>query len=180
MAADARMLIGHCRYATQGDPDNNLNNHPHAADGGWYVHNGMVPDYRELMAEYDLCPVTDCDSEILGLLIEEGAAGLPQRCVRAVETIGDRDAVLLGLWPKPARLVAVRRGNPLKMSRVASGVYLGSLAGGLGQTARNVPDDTMLVLRRREGKCHVRQETIEAQNTERSAETCEVSRGYLE
>jgi hypothetical protein len=38
MAADARMLIGHCRWATQGDPADNINNHPHAADGGWIVH----------------------------------------------------------------------------------------------------------------------------------------------
>ena len=42
MAADARMLIGHCRFATQGSPADNINNHPHPADGGWLVHNGQV------------------------------------------------------------------------------------------------------------------------------------------
>src|SRR5262245_1487243 len=47
MAADARMLIGHCRYATHGAPGENINNHPHPADGGWIVHNGVLRGYQE-------------------------------------------------------------------------------------------------------------------------------------
>jgi glucosamine 6-phosphate synthetase-like amidotransferase/phosphosugar isomerase protein len=79
MARDARALIGHCRFATQGDPANNLNNHPFAADGGWIVHNGIIRGYEQLVADFDLHPVTECDSEALALLIEKLDGSLLER-----------------------------------------------------------------------------------------------------
>lgn len=39
---DARIVIGHCRYATHGSPADNRNNHPHPAGRGQLVHNGIV------------------------------------------------------------------------------------------------------------------------------------------
>jgi len=48
MAAGARMLIGHCRYATHGDYRQNINNHPHAADGGWIVQELVDPPTERL------------------------------------------------------------------------------------------------------------------------------------
>ena len=80
MAKNARVLIGHCRFATHGSPSNNLNNHPHPADGGWIVHNGVVTNHEELAAEYDLWPVTECDSEVLGLLVAGSRGNFMQRC----------------------------------------------------------------------------------------------------
>src|SRR5215468_9084244 len=71
MAADARLLIGHCRYATQGDPRDNITNHPHPCDGGWFVHNGMIREYDSLLGRFGLNPVSECDSEVLGLLVEQ-------------------------------------------------------------------------------------------------------------
>jgi glucosamine 6-phosphate synthetase-like amidotransferase/phosphosugar isomerase protein len=126
MAHDARLLIGHCRFATHGAPENNLNNHPHPADGGWIVHNGVVGNHRELVKDYDLHPVTDCDSEVLGLLIEEGVGNLRTRCVEAVQYASGSPLVLLGLW-KPGRLIALRSGNPLSLGVCKGRVYLGSL-----------------------------------------------------
>ncbi|HEV8178152.1 MAG TPA: class II glutamine amidotransferase [Gemmatimonadales bacterium] len=143
MAQDARLLVGHCRYATQGDPDNNLNNHPHPADGGWIVHNGMIPFYRQVVRDYALHPVTDCDSELLGLLIENAAGRLIDRCTAAVESVPYSPLVLLGLW-KPGRLVAVRQGNPLHMGAAAEGLYLGSLPSGLPGRVQALPDNTAL------------------------------------
>src|SRR5262249_34479556 len=87
MAADARMLIGHCRFATQGDPADNINNRPHPADGGWIVHNGMVREYRRLLDAFDLYPVSACDSEVLGLLIEQGKGSVLDRCRAAVQAV---------------------------------------------------------------------------------------------
>lgn len=145
MAADARVLVGHCRYATHGDPGNNLNNHPHPADGGWIVHNGVVHNHEQLADEHDLYPVSVCDSEVLGLLIAESEGRLPARCA-AVANVAKGNLVMLGVWGKPARLVAVRRGNPLSVGRVGDGdrFYLGSLADELPGEVVEVPDGTGL------------------------------------
>jgi glucosamine 6-phosphate synthetase-like amidotransferase/phosphosugar isomerase protein len=131
MATDATVLIGHTRFATEGDPDNNLNNHPHPCDGGWIVHNGMIPDYREIIAEHDLHPVTECDSEVLGLLIEKSTEeSMFRRCIAAANIASGPALVMLGLW-KPGLLVAMRRGNPLHMGQTSRGFYLASLSEGL-------------------------------------------------
>jgi glucosamine 6-phosphate synthetase-like amidotransferase/phosphosugar isomerase protein len=147
MAADARMLIGHCRWATQGSPEQNINNHPHPSDGGWIVHNGVIADHRTLMEEFDLFPVSDCDSEVLGLLIEQEKGSMLQRCQRAVKSVNHKKdqgpLVLMGLWPRPARLVVVRRGNPLHFSGTPEGLYLASLADGLPEKSYPLKDRTV-------------------------------------
>jgi glucosamine 6-phosphate synthetase-like amidotransferase/phosphosugar isomerase protein len=86
MAADAIMVIGHCRFATQGSPADNINNHPHPVDGGWLVHNGQIHDYQRLVDFFDLYPVSACDSEVLGLLVEQQKGTLFERCQAAVRT----------------------------------------------------------------------------------------------
>lgn len=143
MARDARVLIGHCRYATHGDYRNNLNNHPHPADGGWIVHNGMIHRYRRLINEFGLHPVTECDSEVLGLLIETLDGALEERCREATGLAADGPLVMLGLW-KPGRLIAIRRGNPLHMGSNRSGHYLGSLRRSLPGRPQEIRDNTVL------------------------------------
>ncbi len=140
MARDARLLIGHCRYATHGDPGNNLNNHPHAADGGWIVHNGVIRDYDEIVGAHGLHPVTKCDSEALGLLIEQGQGTVRERCVEAVQYASGSPLVMLGLWSRPGRMIALRSGNPLALGVCEGRVYLGSLKEHLPGNVLEVPD----------------------------------------
>lgn len=131
MARNARLLIGHCRWATQGDPADNLNNHPHPADSGWIVHNGSLPDHRAIAKRYRLRGSTDCDSELLGLLIERAQGSLLDRSIDAVDKArrqNHRPLVLLGLWSRPGRLVVIREGNPLHVGKTAHGHYLASLS----------------------------------------------------
>ena len=84
MAADARMLVGHCRWATQGDPSNNLNNHPHPADGGWIVHNGQLRNYAELVGGIGLHPVSDVRQRGARPAGEQGKGSVLERCRGAV------------------------------------------------------------------------------------------------
>lgn len=131
MLRDARILIGHLRYATHGDPEANINNHPHPVDGGWLVHNGVVGNYRQLADRSDLHLSSECDSEAIAQLVEASAAPtLLGRCGAAIRrTTGP--LAILGLWARPATLILGRRGNPLHWATTGQGMYFGSLAGGL-------------------------------------------------
>lgn len=166
IAADARMLIGHCRYSTHGKPEFNINNHPHASDGGWIVHNGMLPDYQGLINRHDLFPVSHCDSELLGLLIEQQQGSILKRCKKAVnlalqvpeiptqdawgelaKTIGRTTTagaglVFLGLWHRPERMVVIRRGNPLSWTKCKEGYYLASLDEGMPGKPQSLKEGT--------------------------------------
>ena len=143
IAADARLLIGHCRYATHGSPENNLNNHPHPCDGGWLVHNGVVSNSKYLNDEYMLHPVTECDSETLALLIEEMNGHLTDRML-ATASLAQGALAMMGLWRSPQRLVAVRNGNPLHISETNGGYYLASLGNGMPGAVARVGDERAL------------------------------------
>jgi glucosamine 6-phosphate synthetase-like amidotransferase/phosphosugar isomerase protein len=132
MVEDAVMLIGHCRYATRGNAKDNLNNHPHSADGGWIVHNGTVHDYLIIEHQRGLSRISDCDSEILGRVIEDAEGTLLGRCVEAAqETVSD--LAFAGIWARPARLAIVRRGKPVfKRTIEGEGLYFSSCNRALG------------------------------------------------
>jgi len=159
MVADARMIVGHTRYATQGDPADNMNNHPHAADGGWIVHNGMIPAWEQLVGAYDLHLTSDCDSETIARLFEEEAGeNRIGRMATTVARIGSTPAVVLGLFRRPDEVLIARRGNPLRMGKAGEGIYFGSLAGGLPGGGREFKTGEALSLRRdNKGHVHVHQ-----------------------
>lgn len=140
MAAEARLLIGHCRFATHGTPGNNLNNHPHPADGGWFVHNGTIPTYESIAWQRDLHPVTECDSEVIGLLLANGTGAMIDRLASAVKTCKAKALVVLGLW-KPGNLIFARQGNPLHAGSSTEGTYLASLDEGLPGRVREISDN---------------------------------------
>lgn len=146
-AAEARMLIGHCRYTTEGPQADNINNHPHPADGGWIVHNGMIRDWRQTIRRFSLLPNTQCDSEVLGLLIEQADGSVLERCARAARQCAGNPLVMLGLWHRPNRLVVVRDGGqPLHLAETREGTYLASLADGLPGDVRSVQDGSAVLL----------------------------------
>lgn len=143
LAQDARMLIGHCRYATHGHPQYNINNHPHPADGGWIVHNGVISRYASLLREHCLHPISCCDSEVIGLLIESVEGAILDRVIEACQTATSGALTMLGLWKNPNRLIALRAGNPLYLGENKRGFYFGSLPGHLPDGFL-VRDDTAL------------------------------------
>jgi glucosamine 6-phosphate synthetase-like amidotransferase/phosphosugar isomerase protein len=140
MAKDARMLIGHCRWATHGDPANNLNNHPHDGGDAWVVHNGVIYDYERIAKKHRLWMSTECDSEVLGLMLRDFAGKPYQRFRRVVkEAKGIGPFVMLALWPD--RLMAAREnGQPLHEGRTDDAYYLASLPAGLPGKVRAIPE----------------------------------------
>lgn len=69
-----RSVIGHVRYATQGDPRVNANNHPHrgmvAGSAFSLIHNGWFTNVKEIVDRHALSLRTDCDTEVAARLIE--------------------------------------------------------------------------------------------------------------
>jgi glutamine---fructose-6-phosphate transaminase (isomerizing) len=149
----ARVVIGHCRYATHGSPDDNINNHPHRAGRGVIVHNGVVGNYAALARSFDADLVSECDSEILGHIIARTPGSLGQRGTRMAErAVGD--LTVLGVWTNPARLLIVRHGNPLRFGATKGGFYFGSLPEGLPEP-EPFADNTAMVLTHVGGKTEV-------------------------
>lgn len=122
----AAIVIGHCRWATHGDPQDNRNNHPHPAGQGWFVHNGVISNHDALVRRFGLRPQTQCDSEVLGLLMARFSGRLAIRAAKTAEAAVGHLA-LLGVWRNPARLLMVRNGNPLHFAETRSGFYFASL-----------------------------------------------------
>lgn len=152
IARDARMLIGHCRYATHGSPSNNLNNHPHSCDGGWLVHNGVIGQHESLAEEFGLAPVTQCDSEVLALLVETMRGTLTRRVAKAASLAARSALALMALWRSPGRMIVGRaKGQPLHFGEAREGYYLGSLAAGL-PAAKSLTDDSLLTFRITNGR----------------------------
>jgi glucosamine 6-phosphate synthetase-like amidotransferase/phosphosugar isomerase protein len=119
-------LIGHCRWATHGDPRFNENNHPHPAGRGFFVHNGVVHNHLSLVRRYGFIQQSECDSEVLGLLMARFPGALGQRAARTAAAT-DGPLVILGLWRNPTRLLIVRNGNPLSFGETDGGYYFASL-----------------------------------------------------
>jgi hypothetical protein len=70
---------------------------------------------------------------------------LLERCIRAAQLATRAPLAMLGLWRSPAKLIAVKRGNPLCLAETPRGYYLGSLLAGLPGDAHPLRDDVALV-----------------------------------
>lgn len=136
---DAVAVVGHCRYATHGDPQDNTNNHPHRAGQGWLVHNGQVTNYQDLIQKFSLTMRTACDSEVLGTLMSRMPGSLTARA-RKVSLKAQGKMAFLGLWNGPARIVFAKNGNPLHVGETRRSLYFGSLAEGLPGKIMKVSD----------------------------------------
>jgi glutamine---fructose-6-phosphate transaminase (isomerizing) len=144
-AAHARVLIGHCRFSTHGDPRYNVNNHPHPCDGGWIVHNGVIRNYDRLIEDYNLSPTSRCDSEVLGLLVEQLDGSYEDRILSAARLAKTGPMAVLALWRD--RMYALRSGNPLHVAESDEAFYLASLSGSLPVGSYALRDDTLLRFR---------------------------------
>jgi len=153
MLAHARMIVGHCRYATHGDPRENINNHPFICDGGFVVHNGVIYNAEELVRDQDLWPISECDSEVLVLLYEAMGrhGGIAKRMGRSIDMLSAGPLAAMGLWNtrRGNRLAVARRGHPLHRGDIESGVYFASLEAALPGKVVSMADNRVSVFRQK-------------------------------
>lgn len=67
-------VLGHCRWATHGDPCDNQNNHPFTGRLNLYlVHNGILINHRAICNQHHLTVKSECDSEAILRYVESFA-----------------------------------------------------------------------------------------------------------
>ncbi|MEP7240993.1 MAG: glutamine--fructose-6-phosphate transaminase (isomerizing) [Devosia sp.] len=123
--------IGHTRWATHGAPTEG-NAHPHATDKVAVVHNGIIENYRELLADLardGYLPKTQTDTESVALWVtREIDRGLdPEQAVgRTLKALRGAFALAFMFKGHDRLLIAARHGAPLAVGYGDTEMYLGS------------------------------------------------------
>jgi len=167
LPANRQVLIGHTRWATHGDPEDNANNHPQAAPGLVLVHNGVVSNHADLHALLGVEPETAVDTEAVANLLSHGPDLLGASAPDLLELLegsfalawldaGDPGALHLARGPgRPMALAHTRRGD-LVMASTPKALQTLARASRVGLTkVRSLPAGSYL--RVEEGRItHVR------------------------
>ncbi|GHA11439.1 glutamine--fructose-6-phosphate aminotransferase [isomerizing] [Devosia pacifica] len=123
--------IGHTRWATHGAPTES-NAHPHATDAVAVVHNGIIENFRALLADLaqdGYLPQTQTDTEVVALWVtrELARGATPEQAVaNTLEHLHGAFALALMFHDHPGLLIAARRGAPLAVGYGENEIYLGS------------------------------------------------------
>ena len=126
-----RIGIGHTRWATHGAPTEG-NAHPHATDRVAVVHNGIIENYREMLADLakdGYLPKTQTDTEAVALWVtRELASGAdPELAVaRTLKKLRGAFALAFLFRDNDGLLIAARHGAPLAIGYGTTEMYLGS------------------------------------------------------
>lgn len=115
------IVIGHARAKTQGDANNNNNNHPLFTPSGLgLVHNGMISNDNTLFTKYSLPRIGEVDSEIIIRLIDHYHRTEKNSTVNAIkkaagELAGSMACAMIDSTV-PDKLYLWRSGNPLHLA----------------------------------------------------------------
>ena len=128
---EGRIGIGHTRWATHGAPTEG-NAHPHATDKVAVVHNGIIENFRELLADLakdGYLPKTQTDTESVALWVtREIDRGLdPEMAVgRTLKVLRGAFALAFMFKGHDRLLITARHGAPLAVGYGETEMYLGS------------------------------------------------------
>ena len=120
--------IGHTRWATHGGVTD-LNAHPHKQGQVTLVHNGIVENYRDLIAYYDFYGQlkSETDSEVVAALINHYYNGNPVETLKkTVSKLHGTYALVVMFDDKPGIIYAVRNVSPIVATFCEKGAMLAS------------------------------------------------------
>lgn len=121
--------IGHTRWATHGGVSD-TNSHPHTAGKVTLIHNGIIENYQELRKELEAqgkTPVSQTDSEIAAMVIDDCYSGNPEEAIRLATTklVGAYGFCIM-FEDIPETIYAVRSGSPLVAAHTTNGSIIAS------------------------------------------------------
>ncbi|MDD3477486.1 MAG: glutamine--fructose-6-phosphate transaminase (isomerizing) [Candidatus Izemoplasmatales bacterium] len=123
--------IGHTRWATHGKP-NQINSHPHFSWNQRFalVHNGVIENYKELIAKYlpNADFVSETDTEVIATLIEHfsNTLSVEEAIRKTLSLIEGSYALLILDTQHPEFIYAAKNKSPLLIGVGEKGVTLAS------------------------------------------------------
>ena len=121
--------IGHTRWATHGGVSD-TNSHPHTAGKVTLIHNGIIENYQELQRELEekgKYPVSQTDSEIAAMVIDDCYQGDPEEAIRlATGKLTGAYGFCIMFEDIPETIYAVRSGSPLVAAHTEKGSIIAS------------------------------------------------------
>lgn len=121
--------IGHTRWATHGGVSD-VNCHPHRAGKVTLIHNGIIENYKELQEELaakNQFPVSQTDSEIAAMVINDCYSGNPVQAIKdAIKKLDGAYAFCIMFEDHPDVIYAIRNGSPLVATCCESGSVIAS------------------------------------------------------
>ena len=111
LTPETHQIIGHTRWATQGDPAKLINNHPLYAGNCAVVHNGTINNDDSLFREMKLKRECETDSDIIRAIAD--AEGISKKTIRQLETMRGSCAAAIISAQDPEHLLLLRSGSPL-------------------------------------------------------------------
>ena len=149
--------IAHTRWATHGGVSDE-NAHPHQVGKVTLVHNGIIENYRELTADYDLGDslVSETDSEVAAALLNRFYEGNPEEAIKkTVSKLKGTFALVILFSDHPGEIYSIRNVSPIVATLCEQGAMLASDLTALCRFTNRyfvVPEYHVLKLRR-DGIC---------------------------
>lgn len=120
--------IGHTRWATHGGV-NDCNAHPHQVGKVTLVHNGIIENYRELIADYDLADTlkSETDSEVVAALLNRFYEGNPEEAIKkTVSKLKGTFAIVILFEDQKDVIYSTRNVSPIVATICKEGAMLAS------------------------------------------------------
>jgi glucosamine--fructose-6-phosphate aminotransferase (isomerizing) len=163
---DAKIGIGHTRWATHGEP-NDVNAHPQVSQSGnlAIIHNGIIENYaviKEELIKRGYTFSSDTDTEVLVNLIEEvwkqDKSTLEDAVRVALNEVVGAYAIVIINKNDPNQLIAARKGSPLVLGIGENEFFIASDATPIIEYTKNVVylDDQEYAVVNRDGSFTVK------------------------
>ena len=120
--------IGHTRWATHGGV-NDCKAHPHQVGKVTLVHNGIIENYRELIADYDLADTlkSETDSEVVAALLNRFYEGNPEEAIKkTVSKLKGTFALVILFEDQKDVIYSTRNVSPIVATICKEGAMLAS------------------------------------------------------
>ncbi len=131
--------IGHTRWATHGGVSD-ANAHPHQFEGVTVIHNGIIENYKSLIAQYKLEEKlqSQTDSEVAAAVASHFYNGDPYAAIRKT-VLKLKGTFALGIMFEdiPDVIFAVRNVSPIVVARTEEGSMMASDVTALGQYSKD-------------------------------------------